>query len=244
MALRLLTKSSSVAAVRPMLAAQRSSASIAIRHMATSSSEEKQVSPENKAQSIIDSLPGNSLLSKTAYVTALTGAATYLISKEIYVFNEESLVLLAFAATFGGIVKSAREPFNEWADGHINKIRSVLQKARVDHKAAVEDRIDQVGQMKDVVDVTKALYTLSKETAKLEAEAFELKQKTAITAEVKSVLDSWVRYETSVREREQSKLAAYLIEKIKSDLQDPKLQSKILDESISQVEKIASSAKA
>ncbi|ORZ21796.1 hypothetical protein BCR41DRAFT_350042 [Lobosporangium transversale] len=240
MALRLLTKSSSVAAVRPMLAAQRSSASAAIRHM-TTSTEEKQVSPENKAQSIIDSLPGNSLLSKTAYVTALTGAATYLISKEIYVFNEESLVLLAFAATFGGIVKSAREPFNEWADGHINKIRSVLQKARVDHKAAVEERIDQVGQMKDVVDVTKALYALSKETAKLEAEAFELKQKTALTSEIKSVLDSWVRYETSVREREQSKLVAYMIEKIKADLQDPKLQSKILEESISQVEKIASS---
>ncbi|KAF9365809.1 atp4 subunit B of the stator stalk of mitochondrial F1F0 ATP synthase [Mortierella sp. NVP85] len=241
MALRLLTKSS-VAAARPMLAAQRSTASVAIRHMATAS-EEKQVSPENKAQSIIDSLPGNSLLSKTAYVTALTGAATYLISKEIYVFNEESLVLFAFAATFGGIVKAAREPFNEWADGHINKIRSILQKAREDHKSAVAERIDQVGQMKDVVDVTKALYALSKETAKLEAEAFELKQKTALTAEVKAVLDSWVRYEASVREREQSKLAAYMIEKIKADLQDPKLQSKILDESISQVEKIASSAK-
>ncbi|GJJ72348.1 F-type H+-transporting ATPase subunit b [Entomortierella parvispora] len=239
MALRLLTKSASVA--RPALAAQRSTASVAIRHMATSA-EEKQVSPESKAQSIIDSLPGNSLITKTGYVTALAGAATYLISKEIYVFNEESLVLLAFAATFGGIVKNAREPFNAWADEHINKIRTILQKARVDHKAAVEDRIDQVGQMKDVVDVTKALYALSKETAKLEAEAFELKQKTAMTAEVKSVLDSWVRYETSVREREQSKLAAYMIEKIKADLADPKLQSQILVESINQVEKIANKA--
>ncbi|KAI1311889.1 atp4 subunit B of the stator stalk of mitochondrial F1F0 ATP synthase [Mortierella claussenii] len=244
MALRLLTKSSAVSTVRPMLAAQRSTASAAIRHMATSASEEKQIAPESKAQSIIDSMPGNSLITKTGYITALAGAATFLISKEIYVFNEETLVLLAFTATFGGIVKAAREPFNEWAEGHINKIRTILQKARVDHKAAVEERIDQVGQMKDVVDVTKALYALSKETAKLEAEAFELKQKTAMTAEVKSVLDSWVRYETSVREREQSKLAAYMIEKIKADLQDPKLQSKILEESIGQVEKIASSSKA
>ncbi|KAG0044770.1 atp4 subunit B of the stator stalk of mitochondrial F1F0 ATP synthase [Gryganskiella cystojenkinii] len=239
MALRLLTKSAAVA--RPALAAQRSTASVAIRHMATSA-EEKQVSPESKAQSIIDSLPGNSLITKTGYVTALAGAATYLISKEIYVFNEESLVLLAFAATFGGIVQNVREPFNSWADEHINKIRSVLHKARVDHKVAVEDRIDQVGQMKDVVDVTKALYALSKETAKLEAEAFELKQKVAMTSEVKSVLDSWVRYETSVREREQSKLAAYMIEKIKADLADPKLQSQILAESINQVEKIATKA--
>ncbi|KAG0033104.1 atp4 subunit B of the stator stalk of mitochondrial F1F0 ATP synthase [Podila clonocystis] len=240
MSLRLLTKAPSAVAMRPMLAAQRSTASAAIRHMATSV-EEKEVSPDSKAQSIIDALPGNSLVSKTGVVTALAGAAAYFISQEIYIFNEESLVLLAFAATFGGIVKNARQPFNEWADGHINKIRSILEKARVDHKAAVADRIEQVGQMKDVVEVTKALYALSKETAQLEAEAFELKQKTAMSAEVKSVLDSWVRYETSVREREQSKLAAYMIEKIKADLLDPKLQSQILEESISQVEKIAGS---
>ncbi|KAF9137889.1 atp4 subunit B of the stator stalk of mitochondrial F1F0 ATP synthase [Mortierella sp. GBA39] len=240
MALRLLTKSASVAAVRPMLAAQRSTASVAIRHMATATSDEKSVSPDSKAQSILDALPGNSLISKTGVVTAFAGLSTYLISQELYIFNEETLVLLAFAATFGGIVKSARAPFNEWADGHINKIRSILEKARADHKVAVAERIDQVGQMKDVVEVTQALYALSKETAQLEAEAFELKQKTAMTAEVKSVLDSWVRYETSVREREQSKLAAYMIEKIKADLLDPKLQAQILEESISQVEKIAS----
>ncbi|KAG9065302.1 atp4 subunit B of the stator stalk of mitochondrial F1F0 ATP synthase [Linnemannia hyalina] len=244
MALRLLTKSASVAAVRPMLAAQRSTASVAyvicIRHMATATSDEKSVSPDSKAQSILDALPGNSLISKTGVVTAIAGLSTYLISQELYIFNEETLVLLAFAATFGGIVKSARAPFNEWADGHINKIRSILEKARADHKVAVAERIDQVGQMKDVVEVTQALYALSKETAQLEAEAFELKQKTAVTAEVKSVLDSWVRYETSVREREQSKLAAYMIEKIKADLLDPKLQAQILEESISQVEKIAS----
>ncbi|KAF9584707.1 atp4 subunit B of the stator stalk of mitochondrial F1F0 ATP synthase, partial [Lunasporangiospora selenospora] len=202
---------------------------------------EKKVTPESKAQSIIDALPGNSLVTKTGYVTALAGAAAYFISKEIYVFNEETLVLLAFLVTFGGIVKNAREPFNEWADSHINKIRSVLEKARADHKTAVSGRIDQVGQMKDVVEVTKALYALSKDTAKLEAEAFELKQQTALTAEAKSVLDSWVRHEASVREREQAKLAAFLIEKIKSDLQDPKLQSQILEESIGQVERIAGS---
>ncbi|KAF9926112.1 atp4 subunit B of the stator stalk of mitochondrial F1F0 ATP synthase [Linnemannia zychae] len=243
MALRLLTKSASVAAVRPMLAAQRSTASVAIRHMATSaSSDEKSVSADSKAQSIIDALPGNSLVSKTAVITAIAGLSTYLISQELYVFNEETLVLLAFGVTFGGIVKNARVPFNEWADGHISKIQSILEKARADHKVAVSERIDQVGQMKDVVEVTKALYALSKETAKLEADAFELKQKTALAAEAKSVLDSWVRYEASVREREQSKLAAYMIEKIKADLQDPKLQAQILEESINQVEKIATKA--
>ncbi|KAI7830672.1 hypothetical protein BC939DRAFT_438708 [Gamsiella multidivaricata] len=84
--------------------------------MTTSTSEEKQVSPEQRFLITMDSLPGNSLISKTSYVTALTGSSTYLISKEIYIFNQESLVLLAFAATFGGIIKAACGPFNKWAD--------------------------------------------------------------------------------------------------------------------------------
>lgn len=111
--------------------------------------------------------------------------------------------------------------------------------AREDHKAAVQERIDEAGQMRDLVDVTKALFELSRETAKLEAEAFELKQKVAVAAEVKTTLDSWVRHEASIREREQKQLAAYLIEKINKDLQDPKIQQQILDQAITDVQRIA-----
>lgn len=90
--------------------------------------------------------------------------------------------------------------------------------------------------MKDVVDITKNLFEVSKETAKLEAEAFELQQKNAVATEIKSVLDSWVRYETQVREREQSDLAKKLIEKIRSELSDPKLKNQILQQSIQDIE--------
>jgi F-type H+-transporting ATPase subunit b len=49
------------------------------------------------------------------------------------------------------------------------------------------------------------------ETAQLEAQAFELEQKTAIAAEAKSVLDSWVRYEGQVKQRQQKELAESII---------------------------------
>lgn len=116
------------------------------------------------------------------------------------------------------------------------RIKNILVQAREDHKTAVQERIDEAGQMKDLVDVTKALFELSRETAKLEAEAFELKQKVAVAAEVKSTLDSWVRHEASLREREQKQLAAYLFEKINKDLQDPKIQQQILDQALLDVE--------
>ncbi|CEG67376.1 atp4 subunit B of the stator stalk of mitochondrial F1F0 ATP synthase [Rhizopus azygosporus] len=239
MALRLISKKAASAAIaaRPSLinASRQSLGATAVRHYTT----QKEVEPKEKANSIINSLPGNSLVTKTGFVTLSTGLATFLISKEIYVFNEETLVLIATTGLLGLLIKYLREPFMNMADEHVARIKNVLIQAREDHKAAVQERIDEAGQMRDLVDVTKALFELSRETAKLEAEAFELKQKVAVAAEVKTTLDSWVRHEASIREREQKQLAAYLIEKINKDLQDPKIQQQILDQAITDVQRIA-----
>ncbi|OBZ90670.1 ATP synthase subunit 4, mitochondrial [Choanephora cucurbitarum] len=238
MAFRLITKNATAAALaRPaMLSASRQSlGAAAVRHYTT----QKEVEPKEKANSIINALPGNSLVSKTGYLTLGTGIATFMISKEIYVFNEETLVLVASTGLLGLLLKYLREPFTNMANEHIERIKNVLVQARDDHKTAVKERINEVGQMKDLVDVTKALFELSRETAKLEAEAFTLKQQVAVANEVKATLDSWVRHEANVREREQKQLAAHLIEKINKDLQDPKIQQQILEQAIVDVQKIA-----
>ncbi|KAL8989701.1 MAG: hypothetical protein Q9169_008303, partial [Polycauliona sp. 2 TL-2023] len=44
--------------------------------------------PSKKAQSLVDSLPGNSLVSKTAILSAGTGVSIWAIANEIYVVNE------------------------------------------------------------------------------------------------------------------------------------------------------------
>ncbi|KAG1469202.1 hypothetical protein G6F56_003390 [Rhizopus delemar] len=239
MALRLISKKAASAAIvaRPSLmnASRQTLGASAVRHYTT----QKEVEPKEKANSILNSLPGNSLVSKTGFVTLSTGLATFLISKEIYVLNEETLVLVASAGLLGVLLKYLREPFSNMADEHIARIKNVMVKAREDHKAAVQERIDEAGQMKDLVDVTKALFQLSRETAELEAQAFALKQQVAVAAEAKTTLDSWVRHEASLREREQKQLAAYLIEKINKDLEDPKIQQQILDQAILDVQRIA-----
>ena len=90
---------------------------------------------------------------------------------------------------------------------------------------------------------TPNLHTISptnveKETAKLEAEAFELEQKTALAAEAKSVLDSWVRYEGQVKAKQQRDLADSVIAKIQKELENPKVLQQILQQSVADVEKI------
>lgn len=41
-------------------------------------------------------------------------------------------------------------------------MNNILRKARDDHKNAVQERIETVGQLGDIVDTTKALFSMSK----------------------------------------------------------------------------------
>ncbi|KAL8864959.1 MAG: hypothetical protein Q9174_007147, partial [Haloplaca sp. 1 TL-2023] len=76
------------------------------------------------------------------------------------------------------------------------------------------------------------------ETAKLEAEAFELEQRTALAAEAKAVLDSWVRYEGQVKQRQQKELAESIMGKINKELENPKTLQQILNQSVADVERV------
>lgn len=80
------------------------------------------------------------------------------------------------------------------------------------------------------------LLTVLQETARLEAQAFELEQKTAIVAEAKQVLDSWVRYEGQVKQRQQKELAESIIGKITKELENPRTLQQILQQSVTDVE--------
>ncbi|KAL8679635.1 MAG: hypothetical protein Q9186_004096 [Xanthomendoza sp. 1 TL-2023] len=203
--------------------------------------------PSKRAQSIIDSLPGTSLVSKTAILSAGAGVSIWAIANEIYVVNEESIVMLATLSVFWAVAHYGGPMYKEWADGQINKMKGILNSAREGHTQSVKDRIENVKQLGSVVEVTKGLFEVSKElteeqeTAKLEAEAFELEQKTAIAAEAKSVLDSWVRYEGQVKQRQQKELAETIINKITKELENPKTLQQILNQSVADVEKIVSS---
>lgn len=55
-----------------------------------------------------------------------------------------------------------REPYKNWAEGHIDKIRGILNSSRTAHTDAVKQRIDAVEQMKDVVSITEGLFAISK----------------------------------------------------------------------------------
>lgn len=223
-------------AARPAAFIPRS-ATIGIRSLSTQTPEQQ------KATSIIDALPGNSGLTKTGILATGTAAAVYAISNELYVINEESILLGTFVAFSAIVAKYVAPLYKDWADSRIQSVTDILNSSRTKHVEAVKSRIESVSELKDVVDTTKVLFEISKETVELESKAFELKQKVEIAHEAKSVLDSWVRYEASVRQLEQQQLATTVIAKVAKELSNAKFQDKVLQESVAEVEKIFAAAK-
>ncbi|KAJ2305841.1 atp4 subunit B of the stator stalk of mitochondrial F1F0 ATP synthase [Coemansia sp. RSA 2706] len=198
--------------------------------------------PAETANRIIDAFPGNSLVAKTGYFASATGLTAFLIAKEIYVLNEETILLVAFGSILAVLYKVVKEPFASWADSALGAIESVMANARGEHKSAVLAQIEAKSQLKDIVKYTKSLFGMSKEIATMNAQAFELQQTVALNTEIKSVLDSWVRYESSVRENEQKALASKVMGNVRSQLASPKAQDEIIAQCMRDIQAIAKSA--
>jgi hypothetical protein len=77
---------------------------------------------------------------------------------------------------------------------------------------------------------------VGQDTAEKEHDAFLLRQKAALSTEVKQTLDSWVRYEAQAREAEQRELVKSVIDKVLAGLQDAKTQKDILATAVSDIE--------
>ncbi|CUS24473.1 LAQU0S16e02498g1_1 [Lachancea quebecensis] len=236
MSLRALTMKAST---RPLVMLGMRQTPIAARYMSTPAPQD----PKEKASSILSALPGNSALSKTGILATSAAAAIYAISNELYVINDETILLATFSGFVAIAVKFLAPAYKDYADARVKQVSDVLNASRTKHVDAVKQRIDSVSELQSVSDTTKVLFDVSKETVELEAKAFELKQKVDLASEAKSVLDSWVRYEASVRQLQQQQLAETVIKKVTSELSNSKFQDKVLQQSVADVEKLFASLK-
>ena len=195
-------------------------------------------SPKEKANSIIDALPGNNLLTKTGTLATAAAAAIYGVANNFLIIHDETILVITFSTFVALVAKFVAPLYTEWADGEIKNVNKLLNDSRNKHVNAVQGRIDSVSQLKDVVPLSKSLFQGSKETAELEAASFELKQKLAIATEAKSTLDSWVRFEQAQRQLEQEQLIKSVLEKVNKEIENPKFQDKVLSYSFAEVEKL------
>jgi F-type H+-transporting ATPase subunit b len=159
---KIANSNSGAARLRPALPSRTLPALTTSLTSSRSSSSVPVEEPKKKAQSILDSLPGNSLVSKTAILSSTAGAAIYALSNEYYVVNEETIVAFCLLSIWTAVFKYGGPMYKEWADGQVNKIKGILNAARADHTEAVKTRIESVQQLGSVVEITKSLFEVSK----------------------------------------------------------------------------------
>lgn len=75
---------------------------------------------QSRAKALLAMLPGETAFSKTAYATIGTGLGAFLISKGIYIPNDETLVLVAFAITIRALYTKLSGPVSEYLEKSIN----------------------------------------------------------------------------------------------------------------------------
>jgi F-type H+-transporting ATPase subunit b len=78
---------------------------------------------------------------------------------------------------------------------------------------------------------------LLQETAQLEAGAFGRRQQVALAAEVKAVLDSWVRFEQQEKENEQARLVKTIVDNVLKSVSEDKTQKDVLAWAVSEVDR-------
>lgn len=209
----------------------------------TPSRNEQELSPKDKATSIINHLPGSNIVSKTGILFTGAAASVYAISNQLYVISDESIIFAAFLGVIGICAKFVAPLYGDFANKRMEKISEILNESRNKHLNAVNERIDDIRKLDGVVDSTKVLFEVSKETVQLESEIFELEQKVKLANEAKSVLDSWIRHEDGVKKMEQKLIIESVKNKIEQSLNDSKFQDQILNESVSKVEALLKEVK-
>ena len=75
------------------------------------------------------------------------------------------------------------------------------------------------------------------ETAQLESDAFVQRQRVALAAEVKTVLDSWVRFEQQEKENEQTRLVKSVVGSVLKNISEEKTQKDVLAWAVTEVER-------
>lgn len=70
--------------------------------------------------------------------------------------------MASFFAVVWAIYNYLGPMYKQWAENHTDRIRTVLDNTREEHKSAVEYRIENVKSVAGVVDVTKDLFAVSK----------------------------------------------------------------------------------
>lgn len=179
-------------------------------------------------------------VSKPTLVLSAVLGSVYVASSELLVWTPETLLASSFFVAIGLLYATVGPSYKQAKIDYKTFIMEKLQKGRENHLDTVTKKIDEIKALENVHATTAELYQASKDTLQLENEISKLQQVGALKSEIKQVLDSWVRYENNLKQEQQQSISKQVIDSVHSKIQDKAFQSKILNESVEELEVLLS----
>ncbi|KAL6931562.1 uncharacterized protein HGUI_03762 [Hanseniaspora guilliermondii] len=175
-------------------------------------------------------------VSKPTLILSGVLGSIWIASSEVIVWTPETLLLASFFSAIGVLYATVGPSYKQAKIDYNNFLIGKLKDGRQNHLETVTKKIDEIKALENVHATTAELYKASKETLILENETQKLEQIGALKAEIKQVLDSWVRHENNFKQEQQKLIVDELITRVHSKIHDKHFQELVLNESLEELD--------
>lgn len=183
-------------------------------------------------------LPGDTLFKKTAFTTIGGSLLAIAIANDLYIPNHETPILAAFLL-FVRLVQLKLGPLiTEFAEKGLAELRSFWEDKFFGQKKVLQETLRHLEKFQNQQQILDEYIRIKKENVSLEKELNDLLSTNKHLQSIKSKLEDKVRKLQEEQEQERKQLLDALLERVMSDLKDPKFQDTIMKQCLVDLEKI------
>jgi F-type H+-transporting ATPase subunit b len=199
-----------------------------------SSSDQKELTVRDQALKWLECIPGQDK-SYNLYMGIVGGSL--LLGKEIFPYTVDAAYALPFFYTIHKGIQFGSTHVSAMVEKMVKEDDKFWRDSKVRAESHLEEEIQKItgSGISDLVEVTSDLFDYAEELVEMEAKSFEHEQSLAYYTKAKQILDEWVRYESALREREQKRIAEFVIAKVMKSVEDSKFQNDYLQQCLSDV---------
>ena len=199
---------------------------------------------QEKANMLIQMLPGKGLFQKTSFATIGGSLVAIAIANNIYIPNEETPLFVAFILFIRFLQVKLGPMISDYAEKGIIEMRAFWVEKFFGQKRELQEQLTYIGNFQNQQQVVDEYTRIKKENISLEAELKDLLEVNKYLHSIRLKLEDRVRKIQEQREQERQQLVASLLERVMSDLKDPKFQDSIMKQCLVDLDKIGSTMKA
>ena len=179
-----------------------------------------------------DIIPGNTILKKGIFSSALAALSTYLVQSGLYIPGESTLTLTSFVLLTRILYLKAGKPLSDYLDAEIAKEERQWYSARSAEKAKYAEQLTHLESFRDYPTVVQTVYDMQAANMVLEDAVARAKHRSQFHAELSHKAQEMVRKEQQRLAEEARAKREKLFMDLEGLLGDASVQKRIVEKFI------------